>query len=151
MITARPAFSTTRTRHQAGPLRLLWLTALLFAFLYTHAAGADTASAHIASGAVTVPHLAPADTGGVPGHGDQRPDRRNDDGSDDGGTGHSHPAQACASGHPQQGCDLPGPPLAAITPRTDALAAATRQPWTQTLPCGLPPLRSSLGSVVQQV
>lgn len=147
MIAARPALSTTRTRHQAGPLRLLWLAVLLFAFLYTHAAGADTASAHVTSGAVMVPHLAAADTGGVPHHDDQRPDRRNDDG----GGGHSHPAQACASGHPQQGCDLPGPPLATITPRTDALAVATRQLWTQTLPCGLPPLRSSLSSVVQQV
>lgn len=147
MITARPSFSTTRTRRQAGPLRLLCLTALLFAFLYTHAAGADTASAHVTSGAVSVPHLAPADTGGVPHHDDQRPDRRNDDG----GGGHSHPAQACASGHPQQGCDLPGPPLATITPRTDALAVATRQPWTQNLPCGLPPLRSPLSSMVQQV
>ncbi|MEV4230242.1 hypothetical protein AB0J81_24695 [Streptomyces bobili] len=146
MITARPAFSTTRTRHRAGPLRLLWLAALLFAFLYTHAAGADSASAHVTGDAVTVPHLASADTGGTQHDEAQQHDRR-----DDGDRGHSHPAEACTSGQPQQSCDLPGPHLAAIAVRTPACAATAPQPWTQTPPCGLPPLHSSLGSVVQQV
>ncbi|MGW6981939.1 hypothetical protein ACWGE1_21275 [Streptomyces sp. NPDC054932] len=146
MITARPALSTTRTRHQAGPLRLLWLAALLFAFLYTHAAGADSASAHVSGGAVTVPHLAPADTGGALDHDAQQHDRRDDAG---GGGGHSHPAEACASGHPQQSCDLPHP--TAIAVRTPFSAATAPQPWTQLPPCGLPPLHSSLSSVVQQV
>ncbi|MET7911779.1 hypothetical protein ABZS98_26615 [Streptomyces avermitilis] len=147
MITARLASSTTRTRHPAGPLRLLWLTALLFAFLYTHAAGSDSASAHVTGGAVAVPHLAPAGTGGVPHHEDQRADRHDGDASG----GHSHPAEACASGHPQQDSDLPGPPLAAVAVRTPAFAAMTQQQWTQILPCGLPPSHSSLSSVVQQV
>lgn len=147
MITARPAFSTTRTRPPAGPLRLLWLTALLFAFLYTHAAGADSASAHVTGGAVTVPHLAPADTGSADHHDAQRPDRH----SDDPGGGHPHPAEACASGHPQQGSDLSGPYTAAVAVRTPAFAAMTPQQWTQTPSCGLPPSHSSLGSVVQQV
>ncbi|MGW7436775.1 hypothetical protein [Streptomyces sp. NPDC054849] len=143
-MTARPAFSTPRTRHQAGPLRLLWLAALLFAVLYTHAAGADSASAHVTGGAPTMPHLAPADTGGAHHRDAQQHDRDGDDGS-----GHSHPAEACASGHPEEGCDLPHP--TAIVVRTAVFAATAPQPWTQTLPFGLPPLRSSLSSVVQQV
>lgn len=144
MITARPAFSTTRTRHQVGPLRVLWLAALLFAFLYTHAAGADSATAHSTAGAITVPHLAPADTGDFP-HAAEQPDHR-----DDSDGGHPHPAEACASGHPQQGYDLPGP-LAAVAVRTPAFNALTPQQWTQILSCDLPPSPSSLGSVVQQV
>lgn len=31
MVTARAACTTTRTRRQAGPLRLLWLAAVLIA------------------------------------------------------------------------------------------------------------------------
>ncbi|MFD9409738.1 hypothetical protein ACFWBN_22355 [Streptomyces sp. NPDC059989] len=145
MITARAAFGATRIRRPAGPLQLLWLAALLFAFLYTHAAGADSASAHVTGGATAVPHLAPADRDGADHHGERQPDSRDD------ADGHSHPAEACASGHPQQGCDLPGPNLVPLDERTGAFAAVTPQPWTQTLPCGLPPLRSSLSSVVQQV
>ncbi|WP_405786584.1 hypothetical protein OG753_40215 [Streptomyces sp. NBC_00029] len=146
MITVRPALGTARTRHQAGPLRLLWLAALLFAFLYTHAAGADSASAHVTGGAVAVPHLASAGDDGVSHHDDQRPDRQ-----DDAGDGHPHPAEACASGHPQQGCDLPGPHPTAVAVESSSFAAMTPQRWTQTRPCGLPPSHSSLGSVVQQV
>uniref|UniRef100_A0AAU2JIA7 Secreted protein n=1 Tax=Streptomyces sp. NBC_00049 TaxID=2903617 RepID=A0AAU2JIA7_9ACTN len=145
MVTARAAFGTTRPRRPAGPLRLLWLSALLFAFLYTHAAGADSASAHVTGGAVAVPHQVPAETGGAHGHDGPNPDGRDD------GSGHSHPAEACASGHPQQGVGLPVPHLVPLGEQTPAFAAMTPQPWTQTLPCGLPPLRSSLSSVVQQV
>lgn len=146
MITARQAFSTTRTRRPAGPLRLLWLAALLFAFLYTHAAGADSATAHVTGDAAAVPHLA-AGAGDLSHHEAQRPDHH--DGDADGG--HSHPAEACATAHPQQGHDLPGPHLTAVAVRTAAFAAMTPQQWTQIPPCGLPPSHSSLGSVVQQV
>ncbi|MEU6883101.1 hypothetical protein [Streptomyces sp. NPDC046712] len=145
MITVLAAFSTTRTRRPAGPLRLLWLAALLFAFLYTHAAGAENTSAHVTGGAVTVPHAAPADAGGGA---DQRDDPRHDRHD---GNGHGHPAEVCASGHPQQTADLPGPHLVPLGERTPAFNAMTPQPWTRTVPCGLPPLRSSLSSVVQQV
>ncbi|MFE1558985.1 hypothetical protein ACFW6V_28875 [Streptomyces sp. NPDC058734] len=147
MITARPAPGSARTRHQAGPLRLLWLAALLFAFLYTHAAGADSASAHVTGGAVAVAHLAPAGDDDASHHDGRRPDRQDDDA----GGGHPHPAEACASGHPQQGCDLPGPHETAVAVESASFTAMTPQPWTQTRPCGLPPSRSSLGSVVQQV
>ncbi|MFK0050384.1 hypothetical protein ACIQU4_41040 [Streptomyces sp. NPDC090741] len=145
MITVRAALGTPRTRRMAGPLQLLWLAALLLAFLYTHAAGADSASAHVTGGAVTVPHLTPTGTDSAEHHDGSRHERR-----DDGGA-HSHPAQECASGHPHQGCDLPGPTLVSLRERTDAVAAPTPQPWTRTPHRRLPPLRSSLTSVVQQV
>ncbi|MCJ0874549.1 hypothetical protein [Streptomyces sp. AP-93] len=150
MVTARAAFGAKRARRPAGALRLLWLAALLFAFLYTHAAGADTASAHVVRGAVPavpVAHLdaigadddAPHDAGARRGH---------DDGN---GSGHGHPAEACASGHPQQGAELPEPPLVPLGEPSPAVAAMRPGSWAPTVPSGLPPLRSVLGSVVQQV
>ncbi|MGW7102892.1 hypothetical protein [Streptomyces sp. NPDC054838] len=145
MITVRAVLGTPRTRRTAGPLQLLWLAALLLAFLYTHAAGADSATAHITGGAVTIPHLTPAGTDSAEHHDGSRHQPRDDDGA------HSHPAQECASGHPQQGCDLPGPNVVSLGERTDAVAAPTPQPWTQIPPGRLPPLRSSLSSLVQQV
>ncbi|MCX5381537.1 hypothetical protein [Streptomyces sp. NBC_00091] len=145
----RAASSAPRTRRAAGPLRLLWLAALLFAFLYTHAAGADSASAHVSGGAVTVTYFESAsesaDGGGPPHHGERAPG-----GLEDGG-GHAHPAEACASGHPQQGVDVPGLPLVAFGEPAPACAAMTPAPWARTAPSALPPLRSSLGSVVQRV
>lgn len=106
MVPARAASSTPRTRRSAGPLRLLWLATLLFALLYTHAAGADSASAHVTGGAISVAYAESAE-GADPGHhGERAPD------GGEGDSGHSHPAEACASGHPQQGLDLPGPPPA---------------------------------------
>ncbi|MCX5302710.1 hypothetical protein OG304_04490 [Streptomyces sp. NBC_00160] len=122
---------------------MLWLAALLFAFLYTHAAGADSASAHVAGGAVAVPRLASTDADDGHHHDSRTPDGRGDD--------HGHPAEECASGHPQQGCELPAPHMVPLGDQTPALAAMLPQPWTRTVPSGLPPLRSSLSSVVQQV
>ncbi len=145
IVTARAAFSTTRTRRPAGPLRLLWLAALVFAFLYTHAAGAESASAHVTGGAVAVPHPALAEPDGDRPDHDETPDGR------DGDRGHSHPAEACATGQAQQGCDLPGPPLVPLAELTPAVAAMTPGPWRRTFLASLPPLRSSLSSVVQQV
>ncbi|MCX5408807.1 hypothetical protein OHA37_33750 [Streptomyces sp. NBC_00335] len=156
MITARAASGAKRARRPAGALRLLWLAALLFAFLYTHAAGADSASAHVARGAVPVAHL-DAIVDGSAGvgdrgdsadpHGAEAP-RGHDDG---GGGGHDHPAEACVSGHPQQGAELPEPALVPLGDPSPAVAALRPGSWAPTVPCGLPPLRSVLGSVVQQV
>lgn len=140
MITAGAASSAKRARRPAGALRLLWLAALLFALLYTHAAGADTATAHVARGVVPVAHLDAigADASESHGHGD--------------GGGHAHAAEACVSGHPQQGAELPAPPLVPLGALSPAAAAAMRPaPWVRTVPSGLPPLCSVLGSVVQQV
>nr|WSW47142.1 hypothetical protein OG296_30810 [Streptomyces sp. NBC_01001] len=137
MVVVRTASSATRARRPAGPLRLMWLAALLFAFLYTHAAGADSASAHVTGGAVAVSY----------------PDYAEPDGADhrDEGNGHSHPAETCASGHPQQGSELPAPPLVPLGDLTPDAGAMRPALWARTVPSGLPPLRSSLGSVVLQV
>lgn len=145
MVTARAASSATRTRRPAGPLRLLWLAALLFTFLYTHAAGAESASAHVTGGAVTVAHLGSAESDGADHHDDETPGGHND------GSGHSHPAEACASGHPQQGSELPAPPLVPLGDPSPAVGAMRPASWARTVPSALPPLRSYLGSVVQQV
>ncbi|WP_137990791.1 hypothetical protein [Streptomyces vilmorinianum] len=144
MITARAAFGTTRSRRTPGPLRLLWLAALLFAFLYTHAAGSDSASAHV-TGAAAVPQPVSTSTDDGHHHGGSTPDGRGD------GHGDSHPAEECASGQPQQGCELPVPHPDLLADRTPAFAEARPQPWTRTWPSGLPPLRDFLTSVVQQV
>lgn len=162
MITARAASGAKRARRPAGALRLLWLAALLFAFLYTHAAGADSASAHVARGAVPVAHLdAIGDDRAIAvdradradPHGADSPRGQDDDedtGDDDGG-GHGHAAEACVSGHPQQGAQLPEPPLVPLGGVSPAVPALRPGSWAPTVPCGLPPLRSVLGSVVQQV
>ncbi|TDU80389.1 hypothetical protein EDD91_7230 [Streptomyces sp. KS 21] len=144
MVRAQAASSTRRSRHPAGPLRLLWLAALLFALLYTHAAGADSASAHVTGGAVS--HQAPVEIDGTHHPDGEGPRGRGDD------TGrHSHPAETCASGHPEQGCALPCPHLVPLEDLTPSFAAMRPQLWAPTLPSGLPPWRSSLSSVVQQV
>ncbi|MFD6892613.1 hypothetical protein [Streptomyces sp. NPDC059957] len=158
MITARAASSARRVRRPADALRLLWLAALLFALLYTHAAGAESAAAHVARGAVPVAHLdAVGDDGAVPvGRADAGADAIDPHGAEaprghgDGG-GHGHPAEACVSGHPQQGGELPAPPLVPLGDLSPAVAAMRPGSWAPTVPSGLPPLRSVLGSVVQQV
>ncbi|MET9853917.1 hypothetical protein ABZY57_13310 [Streptomyces sp. NPDC006450] len=151
MITAPAASSAKRARRPVGALRLLWLAALLLAFLYTHAAGADSASAHVARGAVPVAHLDAIGVDHVDGahragpHGAEAPRGHGD------GEGHGHPAEACASGHPQQGAELPAPAPSPLGDLSSAVAATRPGSWAPTVPSGLPPLRSVLGSVVQQV
>ncbi|MFJ7266733.1 hypothetical protein ACIQV3_08700 [Streptomyces sp. NPDC099050] len=175
MITAPAAYGAKRARRPAGALRLLWLAALLFAFLYTHAAGADSASAHVARGAVPVAHLdvIGLDGAGAGLHGDESSRGHGDatgpgdasghgyghgdasghgDATEHGdGTGHGHPAEACASGHPQQGAELPAPPLVPLDGSSPAVDAMRTASWERTVPSGLPPLRSVLGSVVHRV
>ncbi|MCY0929320.1 hypothetical protein OTB20_24595 [Streptomyces sp. H27-H1] len=142
MVTARLASGASRTRRPAGPLRLLWLAALLFGFLYTHAAGADSATAHVTGGAATVPHLS-ADR--ADGRMDEAPDGHED------GEEHSHPAEACASAHPEQAALLPSPPLVPLGALTPGCGAAGPASWAPTPSSAPPPWRSSLSSVVQQV
>lgn len=144
MVTARTPFRAPRSRRTAGPLRLLWLAALLFAFLYTHAAGADSASAHVTGGAVAA-QPAPISTGDGQHHKGGALDRDGD------GHGDSHPAEECASPHPYHGCELPGPHPDPLARQTPASGESKPQPWTVTWSSGLPPLLDSLSSVVQQV
>ncbi|MFE9637129.1 hypothetical protein [Streptomyces sp. NPDC006463] len=142
MVTVSPAPGMPRTRTSAGPLRLLWLAALMFGFLYTHAAGADSATAHVtgipASATQTVADRAPGD--------DHRHD--GDLGHDEGG--HSHPAEACDSAHPPTGSSLNAPRLVPLAGQTTAGPRVTACVDANT-PTTPPPLRSSLSSVVQQV
>lgn len=157
MITAPAASSAKRARRPAGALRLVWLAALLFAFLYTHAAGADSATAHVARGAAPVAHLDAigADGAGLHDGGDVPGGQEHDGGDVPGGHehggGHAHPAEACASAHPQQGAELPAPSLLPLGDLSPAVAATGPARWERTVPSGLPPLRSALGSVVQRV
>ncbi|MFI8106141.1 hypothetical protein [Streptomyces sp. NPDC086023] len=205
MITAGTSVAS-RARSSAAPLRLLWLALLLFGFLYTHAAGADSASAHALGTPVTPPSLTDVEprtgdpapsfaearaygadrprplTAAEPyaghGHG-HAPGRWRDGGGEpaeegarvhvpapagqddpghspapighghgDGG-GHSHPAEACDAGHTQHGGE-PGPPGRAPLggPASPEGGAATRAAGGDR---ALPPLRSSVGSVVQRV
>ncbi|MCX4776645.1 hypothetical protein [Streptomyces sp. NBC_01264] len=150
MITARAASGAQRARRPAGALRLLWLAALLFAFLSTH----------VARGAVPVAHLDAVGLDGAAGpHGDGTPGGHGDDGGHGDGSGsgpgddrgRGHPAEVCVSGHPQQGAELPAPspvPLGDLSPAVGAMRTAL---WERTAPSGLPPLRSVLGSVVHRV
>ncbi|MFE4258333.1 hypothetical protein [Streptomyces sp. NPDC056883] len=158
MITAGAASSAKRARRPVGALRLLWLAALLFALLYTHAAGADTATAHVARGAAPVAHL-DAIGAEVPGTSDA-PGASGAPGTSDGagaphghgdGSGHGHAAEACVSGHPQPDAELPAPPLVPLGAMSPVAGAMRPARWERTVPSGLPPLRSALGSVVQQV
>ncbi|MBT2541797.1 hypothetical protein J7E99_14050 [Streptomyces sp. ISL-44] len=144
MVTARLASGASRTRRPAGPLRLLWLAALLFGFLYTHAAGADSATAHVTGGAVAVPHLY-ADSV------DRPPYVAEASGGHEDGEEHSHPAEACASAHPEQASPLPSPPLVPLGELAPAGGAARPGSWVRTTPSALPSWRSCLSSVVQQV
>ncbi|MBW5480573.1 hypothetical protein [Streptomyces bambusae] len=151
MITASPWTGMPRTRAGAGPLRLLWLAALLFGFLYTHAAGADSASAHAVGAVVTAPR--PTGESAATGHAYDRHDHHDQlpTGHGDGG-GHSHPAETCDAGHPQQDIGLtpPGPGLHSVLPDAAESATALRADRDGD-GRALPPLRGSVGSVVQQV
>ncbi|MFI8499610.1 hypothetical protein ACIGFK_14075 [Streptomyces sp. NPDC085524] len=144
MFSAHPASGIPRTRTSPGPLRLLWLAALLFGFLYTHVAGADSVAAHVAGSAVTVPQLSSHHA--VPGGHDDTP-------AGGGESGHTHHAEECDSAHPAQtGSDgvpvLQLLPLGGLTPSTGVAGLTRHAPEDAR---ALPPLRSSLGSVVQQV
>ncbi|MBT2440534.1 hypothetical protein J7E93_10500 [Streptomyces sp. ISL-36] len=143
MVTARRASGSPRARINAGPLRLLWLAALLLGFLYTHAAGAESASAHITS--VPAAQTAVASP---------EPDEHRHDGvvgreGGHGHGGHSHPAEVCDT-TPTQDSGLPTPRLTPLAGQTPA-AGPRKSAWAARDTAALPPLRSSVGSVVQQV
>ncbi|MFE9842062.1 hypothetical protein [Streptomyces goshikiensis] len=150
MITASRKPGTPRSRTSAGPLRLLWLAALLFGFLYTHAAGADSASAHALGVMITAPQPtgehATADDDHGHGHGRSG---TLPTGHGDGG-GHTPAAETCDAGHTQQGGDLP-PPKQGLQSTLPGPHESTANPRADGGCRALPPLRSSVGSVVQRV
>ncbi|MGY5080926.1 hypothetical protein ACWIGX_28180 [Streptomyces nigrescens] len=114
MVTAQPMFSALRVRpHRAGPLRVLWLAALLLGLLYTHGVSTESAAGHTSP--MSVSAAAPASSGDA-GHGvpaqhaveDAVPDEH------DGDHEAEHPAQDCLSSQPEHGADLPVPCLAPL-------------------------------------
>ncbi|MFE1788729.1 hypothetical protein ACFW7J_10095 [Streptomyces sp. NPDC059525] len=128
----------------AGPLRLLWMAALLFGFLYTHVAGADSVTAHVIGSAITMPQLSSHHT--APGGHDGTP-------AGGGKSGHTLHAEECDSAHPAQTGSGGVPvlqllPLGELTPAT-GMAWGTRDASDDART--LPSLRNFLCSVVQQV
>ncbi|MFD5746991.1 hypothetical protein [Streptomyces sp. NPDC127033] len=100
MITTRPPFGIARARHAAGPLRMLWLAALLIGFVYTHGPDAGSVAGHVA------PHgnaLAAASDATVDVHGGDGTPTVSVSASRDGHgpDGPSHPATECVPGQPQ--------------------------------------------------
>ncbi|MEV0411156.1 hypothetical protein AB0I68_10215 [Streptomyces sp. NPDC050448] len=137
MVTAWSSSGISRARFSAGPLRVLWLAALLFGFLFTHDASAHSASAQPAASAVTTSAHTPGETAGEQHHDDSRES--------------SHPAAECASGQPQQASGPVGPwltPLDGQLPCYRVVAGKSGPPANAS---ALPPLQSATGSVIQQV
>ncbi|WP_338674297.1 hypothetical protein V1460_15460 [Streptomyces sp. SCSIO 30461] len=144
MATAWMPSSKPRTGLSAGPLRVLWLAALLFGVLYTHGVSAETATSHttnVAAGpaAYFLPdrHAGPQDAQSTSDH-------------DEGGQ-HSHPAGKCVSGQPQQGSGPSAPAQTVLEPHSPcplAMAGKSALPGERS---ALPPPRSTANWVIQRV
>ncbi|UQA91067.1 hypothetical protein [Streptomyces halobius] len=157
MVTAWSPSSMLRARSSAGPLRLLWLAALLLGVLFTHGVSVESAEGHTTAG-ITAPVYAAAvnheGQTGEAGHGDDvaytspalvAADDRHD------GEGSSHPAEECLSGQPHQGPDLAAPCLSPLdwappTHAQDVGKTGPSQPESAVLST-----TGSRDSVVQQV
>ncbi|MGW1375539.1 hypothetical protein ACWD6P_14860 [Streptomyces sp. NPDC002446] len=104
MVTTWSTSGMSRARSSAGPLRVWWVAMVLFSLVYAHGVSAEGIAGHLgASAAASVvaekaekadeaaqAQAAIAPHGG--GHGE-----------------HSHPAEDCQSGQPQQGPALAAP------------------------------------------
>lgn len=144
MVTAWSPLCKPRARSSAGPLRVLWLAALLFGFLYSHGVSSESAAGHLSTSAVAF--------SAHPAH-DQTAQRQLQvsHGHNDDDQGSSHPAEECASGQPQQGPGLSAPsvtPLVGQLPRSSAIAGTCALTVAQST---LPSCRSSASSAVLQV
>ncbi|WP_128508535.1 hypothetical protein [Streptomyces inhibens] len=148
MATARSINGMQRNRGSAVPFRLLWLAALLISVLVAHGARAESAEGHLVSAVpVAASSAAAADSGGwlAPedsGHADHP--------GHPGHPGH-HSDELCVSAPPQQGAAVA---LPCVTPMAGSSRSAP-VPVRSGAPVGasaaLPPLRSTAGSVIQQV
>ncbi|MFI0711160.1 hypothetical protein ACH4SK_10975 [Streptomyces inhibens] len=148
MATARSTNGMQRNRGSAVPFRLLWLAALLISVLVAHGARAESAEGHLVSAVpVAASSAAAADSGGwlAPedsGHTEQ-PGHP--------GRGGHHSDELCVSAPPQQGAAVA---LPCVTPMAGSSRSAP-VPGRSGVPVGasaaLPPLRSTAGSVIQQV
>ncbi|WP_267241624.1 hypothetical protein [Streptomyces sp. PR69] len=137
-----------QTRPSAGAPRLLWTAIALFAFLYAHGVSADAAVDHLAAG----PAVAAAS---AHGHTSQStpPDRRGPADRHDEGHGHSHAAEECVPGQPQQGPALDAPSACALPCGQSAAAArpAVACSGDVASAAGQSPPRMSLKATVLQI
>ncbi|WKX69127.1 hypothetical protein [Streptomyces sp. XD-27] len=144
MVTARPTSSLLRTRPtSAGPVRALWLAALLLGLLYTHGLSGESVAGHMTAGS-SVTAAAPvhtaharADGGGtaVAAAADHAEPRLGPGHHDHGEPGHAE--LDCLSGKPQHGIDLPTPcaaPPAAVPSAPVHRGAVTRRGPAETPP-----------------
>lgn len=144
MVTAWSPSGKPRTRFSAGPLRVLWLAALLFGFLYSHGVSAESAAGHQTAGAVaSSAHPAHSHAAGeqarvTAGH--------NDDGQEP-----THPAEECVSGQPQQGPAWSAPLLTPAVGHLPCDGIVSGKSGPAVARSALPPLSSSASYVVQQV
>ncbi|MFD7446707.1 hypothetical protein [Streptomyces sp. NPDC059909] len=104
MVTAWSSSRMSRARSSAGPLRMLWVAMLLFAFVYAHGVSAEAVTAHLAAGA-TVSTAASADGRAVE---DMPVDHHG------GGHGPSPQAEECMPGQPQESPALDAPGACAL-------------------------------------
>ncbi|NUK13651.1 hypothetical protein HRW18_38095 [Streptomyces lunaelactis] len=104
MVTAWSSSRMSRARSSAGPLRMLWVAMMLFAFVYAHGVSAEGVIGHLDASATV--HTAAA----IDGHAveDVPVDHHG------GGHGPSHPAQECVTGQPQQTPALDAPSACAL-------------------------------------
>ncbi|MEU2434423.1 hypothetical protein ABZ611_33945 [Streptomyces sp. NPDC007861] len=146
MVTAWTSSSNRRTRLSAGPLRLLWLAALLFSLVYTHGVSAETAAAHMTTSTAAAPaaHAGP-DHKAVPAPDEDTPADHHDDGQD------SHPAGECVSGQPQQAAGLSAPAPAPYEGQSPYLVTVAGKSGVSGDRSALPPPRSTMASVIQRI
>ncbi|MFD7233181.1 hypothetical protein [Streptomyces sp. NPDC059881] len=144
MVTAWSSCNKPRARLSAGAWRMLWMAALLFGFLYTHGASAETAASHLTSVAV-----APA-AHSVPGHAADEPDRHTPPGHND-EEDDSHPAGECVSGQPQQGPGLSAPSLTPLEGTSSCRLFVEGKSGAILSESALPPPRSSASSVIERI
>lgn len=116
MVTARQTPRVLRTRSaSAGPLRLLWLAALLLGLLYTHGLSGESVAAHAAANSVA--HDAAPVNADASGLTAEAPDAHSDDRHQPGSGHHGesdHAEQDCLTVKPQHNADLSAP---CATPR----------------------------------
>ncbi|MFD9207405.1 hypothetical protein ACFVZM_14160 [Streptomyces sioyaensis] len=134
MVTARPIFSVLRSRsHRAGPLRLLWLAALLLALVYTHGVSTEGAAGHTSPVLVTSAAAQAVSDGDERGHSAHAEHPTEAVALDEHDDGHdaAHPATACVSSQPEHGADLPAPceaPLGSVPLLSHAATQAAGPP-----------------------
>ncbi|MGW7368600.1 hypothetical protein ACWGI8_35545 [Streptomyces sp. NPDC054841] len=110
MVTAWSSSRMSRARSSAGPLRMLWVAVMLFAFVYAHGVSAEGVTGHLDASA-TVRAATAMDSHAMDSH--LMDSHAAEDVPVDhhgGGHGPSHPAQECVPGQPEQtpALDAPG-------------------------------------------